>query len=154
MWRSGAPQRRGARGTRFGCRCAYALLCVVVPCLHQALLKLGEPSQCLVDIPGEWQYIVYVKYIHFTWSSVKDSQNRRKHGVSFEEARSAFFDEKARLIHDPEHSDQEDRFLLLGMSRRIRLLLVCHCNRESDEEIRIISARKATAAEAEQYWGY
>jgi hypothetical protein len=86
VWRSGAPQRRGARGTRFGCRCAYALLCVVVPCLHQALLKLAEPSQCLFDIRGEWQYIVYVKYIHITWSSVKDSQNRRKHGVSFEEA--------------------------------------------------------------------
>ena len=105
----------------------------------------GRPSR---------QYSVYVEYIHFTWSSTKDSQNQRKHGVSFQEARSAFFDEKARLMHDPDHSHQEDRFLLLGMSRRLRLLLVCHCYRESDEEIRIISARKATAVEAEQYWGY
>jgi uncharacterized protein len=95
-----------------------------------------------------------VEYIHFTWSSAKNSQNQSKHGVSFQEARSAFFDERARLMHDPDHSDQEDRFLLLGMSRRLRLLLVCHCYRESDEEIRIISARKATAVEAEQYWGY
>jgi uncharacterized protein len=83
---------------------------------------------------------------------VKDSLNRTKHGVSFEEARSVFFDEKARLMDDPEHSDQEDRFLLLGMSRKLRLLLVCHCYRESKEQIRIISARKATAAESEQYW--
>jgi len=95
-----------------------------------------------------------VEYIHFTWSSGKDSQNQRKHGVSFQEARSAFFDERARLMHDPDHSDQEDRFLLLGMSWGLRLLLVCHCYRESDEEIRIISARKATAVEADRYWGY
>ena len=70
-----------------------------------------------------------MEYIHFTWSSSKDSQNLAKHGVSFEEARTAFFDEKARLMNDPEHSDQEDRFLLLGMSRKLRLLLVCHCYR-------------------------
>jgi uncharacterized protein len=95
-----------------------------------------------------------VKYIHFTWSSEKDSLNRRKHGVSFEEARSAFFDERARLMHDPDHSEQEDRFLLLGMSRKLRLLVVCHCYRESEEEIRIISARRATTVEAEQYWRY
>lgn len=95
-----------------------------------------------------------MKYIHFTWSSEKDSLNRRKHGVSFEEARSAFFDEKARLMHDPDHSEQEDRFLLIGMSRKLRLLIVCHCYRESEEEIRIISARRATTAEAERYWGY
>jgi uncharacterized protein len=97
---------------------------------------------------------IYVKYIRFTWTSLKDSQNRKKHGVSFEEARSAFFDERARLMHDPDHSDQEDRFLLLGMSRRMRLLLVYHCYRKSDEEIRIISARKATRVEAEHYWGH
>ena len=95
-----------------------------------------------------------MKYIHFTWSSEKDFLNRKKHGVSFEEARSAFFDERARLMHDPDHSEQEDRFLLLGMSRKLRLLVVCHCYRESEEEIRIISARRATAAEAEQYWRY
>ena len=92
-----------------------------------------------------------VLYIHFVWSEVKNRQNMRKHGVSFEEARTVFFDEKARVAHDPDHSDTEDRFLLLGMSRRLRLLLVCHCYRESDEQIRIISARKATVAESRQY---
>jgi len=119
-----------------------------------AIAPLELAEVLCIDSHVKRKYIVYVKYIHFTWSSVKNSQNRRKHGVSFEEARSAFFDERARLMHDPEHSDQEDRFLLLGMSRKTRLLLVCHCYRESDEEIRIISARKASAAEAEQYWGY
>lgn len=90
-------------------------------------------------------------YIHFVWDEVKDRQNIRKHGISFEEARSAFFDENARVAHDPQHSGREDRFVLLGMSRRLRLLLVCHCYRESQEKIRIISARKATKKESGQY---
>ena len=82
---------------------------------------------------------------------VKNQQNVSKHGVSFEEARTVFFDEKARVAHDPDHSAAEDRFLLLGLSQRLRLLLVCHCYRENEEEIRIISARKATIAESRQY---
>jgi hypothetical protein len=79
----------------------------------------------------------------------KASQNQRKHGVSFDEA--AFLDENARLMRDPEHSDDEDRFVLLGLSTRARLLVVCHCYRKGDDVIRIISARKADKSERGQY---
>ena len=92
-----------------------------------------------------------MEYIHFVWDEVKNRQNVAKHGVSFNEARSAFFDDNARVVHDPDHSGSEDRFILLGISLKLRLLLVCHCYRESEEQIRIISARKAAAAEARQY---
>jgi uncharacterized DUF497 family protein len=73
--------------------------------------------------------------------------------ISFEEARTVFLDEEARLMHDPDHSGTEERFLLLGMSRKLRLLLICHCYRESEELIRIISARKASKQESHQYGG-
>jgi hypothetical protein len=79
--------------------------------------------------------------------------NVKKHGVSFEEARTVFFDQDARLTHDQEHSEKEDRFVLMGLSRRMRLLVVCHSYRKNEEQIRIISARKATKAEARQYGG-
>ena len=92
-----------------------------------------------------------MEYIHFSWDDAKNRSNIRKHGVSFEEARTVFFDDAARIIDDPDHPQREERFLLLGMSGRFRLLLVCHCYRESQEQIRIISARKATAAEAQHY---
>jgi len=92
-----------------------------------------------------------VEYIHFAWDEAKNRSNIRKHGVSFEEARTTFFDDAARIIDDPDHSQQEDRFLLLGMSSKFRLLLVCHCYRKSEEQIRIISARRATSAEALHY---
>jgi uncharacterized protein len=94
-----------------------------------------------------------VRYIHFVWDEVKSQANVSKHGVSFEEARTVFFDEDARLMHDPDHSKAEDRFVLLGMSRKPRLLIVCHCYRKDDQLIRIISARKATRTEARQYGG-
>ena len=87
----------------------------------------------------------------FEWNSRKASENKRKHGVSFEEAKSAFFDENARVISDPEHSDDESRFILLGLSTQLRLLVVVHCYREADEVIRIISARKADPSERRQY---
>ncbi len=93
-----------------------------------------------------------MEYIHFSWDDAKNRSNIKKHGVSFEEARTVFFDEAARIIEDPDHSQREDRFVLLGMSGRFRLLLVCHCYRESEDQIRIISARKATSAEARHYW--
>ena len=98
-------------------------------------------------------YICFIDvgYIHFVWDEVKNRSNRLKHGVTFEEVRTAFFDDMARVMDDPDHSGLEDRFVLLGMSGKLRLLLVCHCYRESDEQIRIISARKATMAEARQY---
>jgi uncharacterized DUF497 family protein len=92
-----------------------------------------------------------VEYIHFVWDEAKNRQNVRRHRVSFDEARTVFFDERARVIHDPDHSEDEDRFLLLGMSQKLRLLLVCHCYRAREEQIRIISARKATVVESRQY---
>ena len=91
--------------------------------------------------------------IRFTWDLVKATQNRRKHGVSFEEAQSVFYDDYAQLLTDPDHSKDEDRFILLGRSNQIRLLIVCHCYRESDSVIRIISARKATKREQQVYSG-
>ena len=90
----------------------------------------------------------------FEWDRRKASANRRKHGVSFEEAKSAFLDENARVIPDPEHSDEEDRFVLLGLSVRLRLRVVVHGCREADDVIRIISARKADRSEREQYAGF
>jgi hypothetical protein len=91
--------------------------------------------------------------LKFEWGETKNAANRRKHGVSFEEAQSAFADEFGRLISDPDHSHHEDRFILMGMSTRLRLLIVCHCYRHG-ETIRIISARKANRSEQTQYEGY
>lgn len=92
--------------------------------------------------------------LRFTWDRQKNAANRRKHGVSFEEAITVFYDEYARLIEDPGHSEDEERFILLGLSSRLRLLLVCHCYREEEETIRIISARRANKTEQRQYEGY
>lgn len=92
-----------------------------------------------------------MKKISFTWDFKKNSANIKKHGISFEEAKSVFYDDNARLIHDPDHSDEEERFLLLGLSERLNILIVCHCYREENEMIRIISARKATRNEKKQY---
>ena len=89
--------------------------------------------------------------VRFAWDEDKARENQRKHGVSFEEARAVFYDEHAIRFFDPDHSQQEDRFLMLGMSLRLRVLVVCHCHRESDTVIRIISARKATRAEQANY---
>lgn len=89
--------------------------------------------------------------IKFEWNPKKASENERKHGVSFDEARTVFFDERARLIDDPDHSNEEDRFVLLGLGCTLRLLIVCHCYRADGGVIRIISARKATASESKQY---
>jgi len=90
----------------------------------------------------------------FEWDERKSRANRQKHGVSFEEARTAFLDENARVIPDPEHSDGEERFVLIGLSTSLRILVVCHCYRHADEAIRIISARKADRAEQRQYRGW
>jgi uncharacterized protein len=87
----------------------------------------------------------------FDWDSRKAATNLAKHGVSFEEAKSVFVDENAKLINDPDHSEDEDRFVLLGLSSALRLLLVCHCYRSEDNVIRIISARKANAKESRSY---
>ncbi|MGA2620753.1 MAG: BrnT family toxin [Thermoguttaceae bacterium] len=87
----------------------------------------------------------------FDWDERKDRENQRKHGVSFQEARTVFLDERAVEFYDDEHSQWEDRFLMLGMSAGLRVLLVCHCLRADGSVIRIISARKATKAEQAYY---
>jgi uncharacterized DUF497 family protein len=89
--------------------------------------------------------------LRFAWDAHKEVQNRRKHGVSFGEAESVFSDEHAVLVDDPDHSAQEDRFALLGLSARLRTLVVVHCYREQEAVIRIISARKATRNERDIY---
>jgi uncharacterized DUF497 family protein len=89
----------------------------------------------------------------FVWDERKNRQNQKKHGVSFEEAQSVFFDDAAREFFDPDHSESEERFLLVGRSYRLRVLLICHCCRESDSVIRIISARRATRKERAAYQG-
>jgi uncharacterized DUF497 family protein len=89
--------------------------------------------------------------LRFEWDQAKDEANRRKHGVSFEEAITAFYDEFARIIFDPDHSQDEDRFVLMGMSIRSRLLVVCQCYREDDRVIRMFSARKANTEETREY---
>jgi len=89
--------------------------------------------------------------ISFEWDKSKDRANQKKHGVTFEEAQTVFFDELGLFMEDPDHSDDEERFLLLGMSSALRVILVCHCFRKEDEIIRIISARKANKYEREQY---
>lgn len=89
--------------------------------------------------------------LRFEWDAKKDRANQAKHGVSFEEAKTAFLDEGARVITDPEHSEDEDRFILLGLSIHLRVLVVCHCYRESENAIRIISARCANRSEQREY---
>ncbi len=86
------------------------------------------------------------------WDERKNRTNKRKHGVSFEEAQTVFLDEQAIRYFDPDHSGAEDRFIMLGISFRLRVLLVCHCYRADDAVIRIISARKANREEARAYW--
>jgi uncharacterized DUF497 family protein len=90
--------------------------------------------------------------LRFEWDEKKSLSNKKKHGISFEEAQTVFLDENALLIHDPDHSLEEDRFVLLGTSFKLRLLIVCHCYRKSENIIRIISARRATRTEHKQYW--
>lgn len=86
----------------------------------------------------------------FEWDPEKALSNQEKHGVSFDEAVTVFIDEDARLIADPDHSEKEERFLLVGMSQALRTLVVCHCVKEADT-IRLISARKATKRERTYY---
>ena len=88
-------------------------------------------------------------YLRFEWDLQKSRSNQIKHGVPFEEAQSVFYDEQAFEFYDPDHSDEEDRFLLLGLSERLRVLVVSYCLIENG--IRIISARKATKREMEHY---
>jgi uncharacterized protein len=92
-----------------------------------------------------------VAELRFEWDVTKARANRKRHGISFEEARSVFLDDNALLIDDPDHSVQELRFLLLGISSHLRTLVVCHCSRDRGNVIRIISARKADRSERNLY---
>ena len=87
----------------------------------------------------------------FVWDGEKNQANIKNHGVSFEEAQTAFYDENATVYYDPDHSEDEDRFILLGMSFRLHVLVVCHCYRESESIIRITAARKADKDERNAY---
>jgi uncharacterized DUF497 family protein len=87
------------------------------------------------------------------WDEKKNQNNIIDHKVSFLEAETVFYDPNAIIIHDPDHSVEEDRFIILGISKLLKLLVVCHCYREDDEIIRIISARKATKTESKAYGG-
>lgn len=91
--------------------------------------------------------------IKFEWDAAKARSNKKKHGVSFEEAQSVFYDEFAVQFFDEDNSGSENRFLMLGFSDEARLLIVCHCEREQDNTVRIISARKATKNESTYYQG-
>ncbi|MBQ3839066.1 MAG: BrnT family toxin [Fibrobacter sp.] len=97
---------------------------------------------------------IYIMYITFEWDDKKAKVNYAKHKVTFEEAQSVFYDENALLISDEKHSDNEERFILMGLSSMMNTLLVCYCERGSDDDeiIRIISSRKANKKENEQYW--
>ena len=92
--------------------------------------------------------------ISFKWDRKKAKENLEKHNISFEEAQTVFYDPNARMIFDTEHSGDEERFIILGISSALRLLVVCHCYRENDMIIRIISARKATRKEQKQYGSF
>lgn len=95
-----------------------------------------------------------MKQLIFEWDKRKEKTNIKNHGVSFEEARTTFYDEHALLFHDPDHSEDEERFILLGVSYKLNTLIVCHCFREEETVIRIISARKADKDEINEYWKY
>ena len=88
----------------------------------------------------------------FEWNSKKDKSNTKKHGVSFDEAQTVFYDQHAIQFFDPEHSDDEERFILLGTSFKLNTIVVCHCFREGETKVRIFSARKADNEEAQAYW--
>ena len=92
-------------------------------------------------------------HIQIEWDELKNQSNTKKHKVTFEEAKTVFCDPSALIIHDPDHSVEEDPFLIMGLSQSLKVLIVCHCYRSNDEIIRIISARKADKDEIKQYGG-
>jgi len=92
-------------------------------------------------------------HLNFVWDEDKNKKNIVLHSISLEEAKTVFFDPNAKVIYDPDHSKDEDRFIILGLSKLLNILVVCHCYRENEKIIRIISARKATPKERKQYGG-
>lgn len=99
-----------------------------------------------------YKYNVHMKNIDFEWDDKKEKTNLKKYGISFSEAQTVFYDEFAVQYFDPDHSESEDRFLLLGMSFKLKTIVVCHCFRDEESTIRIISARKANKTEEKEYW--
>jgi uncharacterized protein len=99
-----------------------------------------------------YNYNVITNGLSFEWDARKAVLNKRRHDLSFNEAETVFFDENALLIYDPDHSQEEDRFILMGLSARLRLVVVSHTYRKDERVIRIISARTATKREQRQYW--
>lgn len=97
-------------------------------------------------------YSVHMRALAFEWAVRKASSNKKKHGISFDEAKTAFFDEQAIVYFDPDHSEEEDRFILLGTSYKLNQIVVCDCFREDETRIRIISARQADKDESDEYW--
>ena len=95
-----------------------------------------------------------MKTIRFSWDQTKAKSNLIKHKISFEEAKTVFDDENARLMYDPDHSEDEDRFILLGLSYTLKILTIVHCYTDNENNIRIISARKSTKQETKQYKEY
>jgi len=93
-----------------------------------------------------------MEMIKFEWDKEKNKLNKKKHEITFEEAEGVFYDDFGIIIEDPDHSIDEERFIIIGLSEEERILIVCHCYREKNEIIRIISARKATKAEKQQYY--
>ena len=91
--------------------------------------------------------------LDFIWDDNKNKENIITHKISFDEAKTVFFDPNAKVIYDPDHSKEDDRFIILGLSKYLNILIVCHCYRENEKIIRIISARKATPKERKQYGG-
>ena len=113
--------------------------------------QLSITGILFIDSDLHYAYNVLMSDIRFEWDEQKSRENKRKHGVSFEEAQTVFFDENAVRYYDPDHSEEEDRFIMLGLSLKLRALVVCHCFRSDDRSIRIISARKADKREAAAY---
>lgn len=116
-----------------------------------APIKCILPTMDCIDMQLYHNYNICMNGIIFEWDESKAKINLNKHKVSFEEASSVFYDENAILFDDPEQSDEEERFLLFGLSVKANMLIVCHCVRNNDTVIRVISARKATKSEAEDY---
>ena len=119
--------------------------------LNEKLNRKTTPEPLQLLAPHSIKNYTVVMTLRFEWDPKKAASNEKKHGVSFEEARTVFFDENAKLIDDPDHSEDEERFVLLGISSTLRVMVVCHCFREQGNLIRIISARKASTHESKQY---
>ena len=109
------------------------------------------PFEKTIAIPQAYNYNILMENIQFEWDENKNQINKIKHGIGFEEAATVFYDDDAIMFDDPEHSMEEERFLILGITKHENLCIVSHCYRDNDNIIRIISARKATKNEKQVY---